>query len=196
MGDLLTHPSTESSLNLARSARLIQMKLGEKHKSGSSLARELHDDALNLHRAILLFEADPQMVDQNAMARIYSGLSPAILSFEEFLSGEDVNLWELVMDGTAVVTSIISSTPYVTTAKISLDFHFLDELVKVEERLVDLMATDTKNIEESTKRIADICDGLRKKNLKYSEKPGMVFVLWLSALMISYRNFRDNFKGK
>ena len=191
MAILLTKPSIENALSFARKVKIVELKLPEKSNKELEQTRQLYYDAINLHHAILIFESDPKLVEQNALARVLSGLTPALLSLEEYLSGEDVELWELLIDGSAVVSHFISTTPYVTSSKITVDFRFQEELVKVEDRLSSLLILPGKDVKEGIEQAAKICDSLRKKNLSHIEKPGIIFVLWYSIVIISYKNFKD-----
>ncbi|UCF08592.1 MAG: hypothetical protein JSW28_02575 [Thermoplasmata archaeon] len=196
MALLLVTPTTQNALSLARSIKTIELKSAKEWKKESQAAGHLYSDVLNLHRAILMFEIDPEMVSQNAMARLLSGLTPALLSLEEYLSGEDVDLWELFIDGSAVVTHLYATTPYITSAKLTGDFHFQDELVKVEDRLRDLLLANGMDMTESISTAAKICDDLRKKSLNYMEKPGQLLLLWYSIVIISYKHFKDGIEAR
>jgi hypothetical protein len=192
MGLLLTEPSTKNALSFARKVKAVSISLNEIKSLKPHLIKQLYSDAISLHHAILVFNTDPNLVAQNAMARVLSGLTPAILSLEEYLSGEDVNFWEILMDGSAIFSHHVSTTPYVTASKYLVDFRFQDELVKVEERLVPLFTTTGQSGKEAISKAATICDEIREKDLGYSEKPGYIFLFWYSILIISYKNFKDN----
>jgi len=192
MGLLLTKPSQNNVLSFARQAKAVSVLLKKAKSHDSQTVLELYSDAVALHHAIVVFNTDPNLVKENSMARLLSGLTPALLSLEEFISGEDVNFWEILIDGSAVISHVIATTPYVTAAKSLVDFRFEKELVKVEERLVTLFNANGTDHLESISKAAAICDELRKMNLGYSEKPGYIFLFRYSILIITYKNFKDD----
>lgn len=188
---LLAKPSTRNALSLAREARALEMEWATVKDKKSIMARELYGDAVELHNAIIAFENDPQMVDQNALARVLSGITPALLSLEEYLSGEDVNFWEILIDGSAVAFHLVATTPYITSAKYAVDTHFMEELISVEDRLVTLLCQNGEDITTSISRAADMCDRWREKNLSHSEKPALIFLLRYIILILSYKHFKE-----
>ena len=107
-----------------------------------------------------------------------------------------MHLWEILIDGSAIISHMVSTTPYVTASKISLDFRFHEELVKLEDRLISLLVSNGEDAGKAVKNAAEICDDLRKKQMKYSEKPAHIFVLWYSILIVSYKNFKDGIGAK
>jgi hypothetical protein len=190
MAQLISSPTTENVLDFARKVRVMELNQKKSTKEFGVLGK-MYSDALSLHHAVLIFETDPELVAQNAMARVLSGITPALLSFEEYLSHEDMKFWEILIDGTAVVSHWVSTTPYVTGAKMQVDFRFQEELVKVEERLTELFLENGESAEESVKRASEFCDNLRKNDLGEVEKPGYIFFLWYAMVMVSYKNFKD-----
>lgn len=190
MAQVISHPATDNVMDFARKVKLMELNLKKSSKEEEVLGR-LYSDALALHHAVLIFEMDPSLVAQNALARVLSGITPALLSFEEYLSKEDMKFWEMMIDGTAVVSHWVSTTPYVTGAKMQVDFRFREELIKVEERLIELFLESGESAEESIKRASEFCDALRQNDLDEIEKPGYIFFLWYSIVMISYKNFKD-----
>jgi hypothetical protein len=196
MAALFTGPTTKSTLDFARKVRALELNHKRYSKDEQEMIRSMYSDAMSLHHAILVFETDPELVSQNALARILSTLTPALLSLEEYLSGEDVNFWEILIDGTAVASHMVSTTPYVTGARLTVDFHFQEDLVKIEERLTKLFYANGQNVNESINRAIEICDELRQKNLNDSAKPAYIFLFWYCIVIISYKNFRDHFQKK
>ena len=196
MAVLLAAPSTKNALSLARYARALEMEWAKAKKNDSTIFGQLYSDAVNLHHAILAFENDPQMVDQNAMARVLSGITPAILSLEEYLSGEDVDFWEILMDGSAVAFHLVATTPYITSAKYAVDTHFHEELVSVEDRLVAILHENGQDIQASISKASELCDSFRKKNLSHAEKPAHIFLLRYIIMILSYNNFKESIKAK
>jgi hypothetical protein len=196
MAVLLAAPSTKNALSLARNARALEMEWAKAKKMNSSIFGQLYSDAVNLHNAILAFENDPQMVDQNAMARVLSGITPALLSLEEYLSGEDVDFWEILMDGSAVAFHVVASTPYITSAKYAVDTHFHEELVSVEDRLVAILHENGQDIQDSLTKSAELCDSFRKRDLSHTEKPAIIFLLRYIIMILSYNNFKESMKAK
>lgn len=192
MAILFNSPTTENTLDFARKVRVVELKLKESQSELVDFVKKLYSDAISLHHAILVFETDPNLVSQNTLARLISGITPALLSFEDYLSKEDVKFWEILFDGAAVVSHWVSTTPYITGAKILLDFRFSEELVKVEERLTNLFIAQGKDAEESVKIAGEFCDDLRKKNLNDYEKPGLIFLFWYCLVMLSYKDFKDH----
>ena len=190
---LFNSPTAGSAIDLARKVRAVELKLGESPKEKVDLVRTLYSDVISLHHAILVFETDPNLVSQNVLARIISGITPALLSLEEYLSKEDTKFWEILFDGAAIVSHWVSTTPYVTGAKLLLDFRFTEELVKVEERLTKLFIAQGKGIDDSIKIAGEFCDDLRQKGLNDHEKPGFVFLFWYCIVMLSYKDFKDHF---
>jgi len=196
MAVLMTHPSTKAALTLARNARALEMSRAAAKNKDSGIFSTLYSDAVSLHHAILAFENDPQMVDQNALARVLSGITPALLSLEEYLSGEDVDFWEIMIDGSAVAFHLVATTPYITSAKYAVDTHFHEELVSVEDRLVTLLHENGQDIEEAMTKSAELCDSFRKKNLSHVEKPALIFLLRYIIMILSYNNFKESVKAK
>jgi hypothetical protein len=190
---LLNRPAAENALGFARKVKAVELNLKKASADEMDMVKVLYNDTMSLHHSILVFETDPDLVSQNTLARIISGSTPALLSFEEYLSGEDTKFWELLIDGTAIVSHWISTTPYITGAKLLLNFRFSEELVKVEERLTKLFISQGQNAEESIKKAGDFCDELRQKKLNDYEKPGYIFLFWYCIVMISYKNFKDHF---
>lgn len=196
MAVLLAAPSTVNALSLARNARALEMEWAKAKKKESTIFNQLYSDAVNLHNAILAFENDPQMVDQNAMARVLSGITPALLSLEEYLSGEDVDFWEILMDGSAVAFHLVATTPYITSAKYAVDTHFNEELVSVEDRLVVLLHEIGQDIQASISKASELCDSFRSRDLSHTEKPAIIFLLRYIIMILSYNNFKESIKGK
>jgi hypothetical protein len=190
MAQVISHPATENVMDFARKVKLMKLNLKKSSNEEAVLGR-LHSDALALHHAVLVFEMDPSLVAQNALARVLSGITPALLSFEEYLSKEDMKFWEIMIDGSAVVSHWVSTTPYVTGAKMQVDFRFREELIKVEERLIELFLESGESAEESIKRASEFCDALLENDLDEIEKPGYIFFLWYAMVMVSYKNFKD-----
>jgi hypothetical protein len=190
---LFNSPTAENALNLARRVRAVELKLKDTKPDKLDLVSTLYSDTISLHHAILVFETDPTLVSENALARMISGATPAILSLEDYLSKEDTKFWEILFDGAAVVSHWVSTTPYVSGAKLLLDFRFTEELVKLEERLTKLFLSQGKDVEESIKIAAEFCDDLRERELSDYEKPGLVLLFWYCLVMISYKDFKDNF---
>jgi hypothetical protein len=193
MATLFNSPNAQNVLDFARNIRSVELKMRESSSDKLDLVRTLYSDTISLHHAILVFETDPNLVSNNAMARIISGVTPAILSLEDYLSKEDTKFWELLFDGAAVVSHWVSTTPYVTGAKLLLDFRFANELVKIEERLTRLFIAQGKDIDESVRNAGEFCDDLRQKDLGDYEKPGYIFLFWYCLVMISYKDFKDHF---
>jgi hypothetical protein len=193
MAVLFNSPNAQNALDFARKIRSVELKLGESPKEKMDLVKTLYSDVISLHHAILVFETDPNLVSNNIMARIISGITPALLSFEDYLSKEDTKFWEILFDGAAVVSHWVSTTPYITGAKLLLDFRFSEELVKVEERLTNLFIAQGMDIDESVQKAGEFCDDLRQKNLGDYEKPGYIFLFWYCIVMVSYKNFKDHY---
>jgi hypothetical protein len=189
-------PSTKNALSLARLARALEMEQVKARSKDSSVFSQLYNDAVNLHNAILAFENDPQMVDQNALARVLSGITPALMSLEEYLSGEDVDFWEILIDGSAVAFHLVATTPYITSAKYAVDTHFHEELVSVEDRLVALLHETGQDIQASLTKSAELCDSFRERNLSHAEKPALIFLLRYIIMILSYNNFKESMKSK
>jgi hypothetical protein len=191
MAQLISSPTTENVMDLARKVRILDIDYKKTQKVEENFLGGLYSDALSLHHAVLVFETDPNLVAQNAMARVISGITPALLSLEDYLSKEDTKFWELLFDGAAVVSHWVSTTPYVTGAKMLLDFRFQEELIKVEERLTELFLENGETPEESVERAAAFCDELKGSDMGDIEKSGYIFFLWYCIVMISYKNFKD-----
>jgi hypothetical protein len=196
MAVLLTAPSTRSALILARKARAMEMGWEKATKKDSTVLGQLYSDAVALHNAIVAFENDPQMVDQNALARVLSGITPALLSLEEYLSGEDVDFWEILIDGSAVAFHYVATTPYITSAKYAVDTHFHEELVSIEDRLATVLHETGQDIQTSMRKSAELCDSFRKKSLSHVEKPALIFLLRFVIMILTYNNFKESVKAK
>jgi hypothetical protein len=193
MAVMLVEPSSMAALFFIRSVDLLRTSVKEADEL--ELISVLHDDSMELHEVLLTLETDPEIVKKNMLARVISGVFPFLNSIEEFWSLEDKDLPDLLLDSIGVISEIATSTQYLEGTRLLAAAHFERNLVKVEERFVDIARSAGGDTRSKFHQIHSFLDDLRKLDIPSREKAFVPFLLWTIVIVLSYIKVKNVMMG-
>ncbi|MEA3559140.1 MAG: hypothetical protein U9R75_07805 [Candidatus Thermoplasmatota archaeon] len=189
MAVMLLEPSSKTTLAFIRSVDLLRASTNADDLNEP--IRALHDDAMALHDVVLTLETDPEIVERNILARVISGVFPFLNSVEEFQSMEDQGLSDLILNSIGVISEIATSTQYLEATRILASAHFERNLVKVEERFVDIALSAGGDTRSKVRNIHSFMDELHKLDIPNREKAFLPFLLRTSVVSLSYQKVKN-----
>ena len=189
---MLVRPSSASVHSVIREARSLE---GKSRSEGNDEVVKglngLYRDALSLHDSIVTLESDPEIVKRNMLARIITAVFPVLNGLESFRNFPKKPLWDLFMSGLSVAAEISTATQYLESANLAAKAHFERDLVRIEDRVLELASSEGLDMVEARPAIEDYFDSLRKADIPTTQRPVVPFLLWLVICTVSYKRTKS-----
>jgi hypothetical protein len=154
------------------------------------LSEAFHSDSSRLYKAALALESDPEIVERNTMARVLSGIAPVLDAFQEVRNFRQKGAMEILSDVVQILAEVGTASQYLTSAELSTEAHFRENLLLLEERLYDLIEEEGGDVKEGMRAVSDVMDSIRSIEMPLEAKPFVPFILWTLMVMADYKMYR------
>ena len=127
--------------------------------------------------------------DFNKLARLLNTGGDALSAIEEIMSGEDINLTEIVMSGLTMMLGYVGSTAYISSALESSETQIMAYSITIHDRLWNLVhkynsKASIEELEKIKQNISLFFKQLLNKNVKISERIVIITRLYQLLCMI------------
>jgi hypothetical protein len=185
---MLVRPGSGTVHSVIREVRALEAQArSEGNDEAAAALNGLCRDALALHDSVVTLESDPEIVKRNMLARIITAVFPVLNGLDSFRNFPKKPLWELFMSGLSVAAEISTATQYLESANLAARAHFERDLVKIEDRVMELASSEGMDISEVRPAVEGYFDSLRKAEVPTTQKPMVPFILWLVICTVSYK---------
>jgi len=153
------------------------------------------EDLEKLHRVMLVFQADPEIIKRNWIAMLFNALSPFIVSMEEYVTGEDRPLWQLGISSSVILTEAMGALQYLSSVQIMAGVHFEEELMTLQVRSYEISmekVSSPEEVVEAADSVKKFFDEARGLDLTPAQKPSMLLVLHFLVFLMSYKTLRNS----
>jgi hypothetical protein len=192
MAKLLVQPSSENALAMVRATRRLKVLSEQEGKKEIAERADVHlQNSMDLHGMVLTLESDPEIVERNILARVISGIFPAMHTIEEFTTHEDRSPYDIIMNALGVVSELAQATQYLEGTRLLSLANSERALVRVEQRLVDLALETPGEPDKELDSVESFIDSVRGMELNPRDRPFIPFMLWIFISIISYKRLKD-----